>query len=64
MEAIRAVVRYLGDHPIVWLGMGVLLLGIYRLLTRKSRLQREADARLQQLREERGDYYRKLRPPR
>lgn len=64
MEEIRTMVRYLTDHPLIGVGIAILLLGIYYLLTRKSALQRDADARLKQLRAERGDYYRNLRPPR
>ncbi len=64
MEEIRTMVRYLSSHPLIGVGVAIFLVGIYYLLTRKSALQRDADARLRQLREERGDYYRNLRPPR
>ena len=63
MDQLQAVVQYIGDHPFTGLVVATGLLGIYHLLNRKSRLVREADERLKQIRQERGDYYRRLRPP-
>lgn len=64
MDQLQVVVQYLGDHPFIGLALATVLLGVYHLLNRKSRLTREADERLKQLRKQRGDYYRKVRPPR
>jgi hypothetical protein len=64
MDQLQVVVQYFSDHPYTGLAMAAVLLGLYHLLHRKSRLTREADERLKQLRKQRGDYYRKLRPPR
>lgn len=64
MGQLQAVIQYFGDHPFIGLGITTALLGVYHLLNRKSRLSREADERLKQLRKERGDYYRRPRPPR
>jgi hypothetical protein len=63
MEGFTALVHYLSDNP--WKAVGVvgILLGIRYLLNRKSRLAREADEHLEHLREERGNYYNKIRPP-
>ena len=63
-DQLQAVVQYFGDHPFIGLGGATALLAVYHLLNRKSRLAREVDKRLEQLRKERGDYYRRLRPPR
>jgi hypothetical protein len=64
MDQLQDVVQYFSDHPYIGLAMAMVLLGLYHLLNRKSRLTREADERVKQLRKQRGDYYRKLRPPR
>jgi hypothetical protein len=64
MDQLQALIQYFGDHPFVGLGMATALLGVYHFLNRKPRLSREADERLQQIRKERGDYYRTVRPPR
>jgi hypothetical protein len=64
MDQLQTLIQYFGDHPFIGLGMATALLGVYHLLNRKSRLSREADERLKQIRKERGDYYRRLRPPR
>ncbi len=64
VEQLQSVMQYFGDHPFTGLLTATALLGVYHLLNRKSRLTREADQRLAQLRQERGDYYRKVRPPR
>ena len=64
MDQAQAVIQYLGDNPFIGLGIVAALLVVYHFLNRKSRLVREAERRIEQLRQERGDYYRKLRPPR
>jgi hypothetical protein len=64
MEQFWGALHYFGDHPSTGLTAVLGLLVLYYLLNRKSRLTREADERLEQIRKERGDYYRNLRPPR
>jgi hypothetical protein len=44
--------------------VAVVVVGIYYLLNRKSRLVRDAERRIEDLRRERADQYNKLRPPR
>ena len=63
MDQLWAVIDYFADHPYIGLAMAATLLGVYHILNRKSRLVREAEERLEQLRQERGNYYRELRPP-
>ena len=62
MERIWAAIRYFDDHPFTGLAAAAALCVVYYFLNRKSRLSREADERLKQLRKERGDMYRTLRP--
>jgi hypothetical protein len=62
MEQLWAFIHYLQDNPSNALGLVGVLIGIRYLLNRKSRLSREADERLERLREERGDYYNNIRP--
>lgn len=64
MDQLQALIQYFKDHPFIGLGMASVLLGVYHFLNRKSPLSREADERLKQLRKERGNYYRRVRPPR
>lgn len=64
MDTISELLRYVLDQPAAFIGVAAGLLGIYYLLNRKSRLTREAEARIEQLQRERGDYYKTLRPPR
>jgi hypothetical protein len=64
MDQLQALIQYFGEHPLIGLGMATALLVVYHFLNRKPRLSREADERLKQLRKERGDYYRTVRPPR
>ncbi|MFI5396195.1 MAG: hypothetical protein ACHQ9S_11750 [Candidatus Binatia bacterium] len=62
MKQFWSALHYFEDHPAIGLiAVGVLL--VYYLLNRKPRLTREAEERLKELRKERGDYYRRLRPP-
>ncbi len=55
---------YIRANPANALGVAAVLVGIYYLLNRKSRLVRDAERRLEELRRERSDQYKKLRPPR
>ena len=63
MTQFWSALHYFGDHPSTGLTAVLALLVVFYLLNRKSRLTREADERLKDLRKERGDYYRRLRPP-
>jgi len=62
MEQLWAFIHYVQDNPANALGIVGMLIGIRYLLNRRSRLSREADERLERLREERGDYYNNIRP--
>jgi hypothetical protein len=62
MEQLWTWIRYLRDHPSTAVGVVLAAVAIYWLLNRKSRLQREADKRLEEIRAERGDPYNKMRP--
>jgi hypothetical protein len=64
MKQFWGGLHYFRDHPSIGLTAVLGLLVVYYLLNRKPRLTREAEERLNQLRKERGDYYRHLRPPR
>ncbi|MFQ5665074.1 MAG: hypothetical protein ACE5I7_01455 [Candidatus Binatia bacterium] len=64
MEQLATVFVYLRAHPAVAVAAAIALVGVRYVLNRKSRLSREADQRLAELRRERADYYNKLRPPR
>jgi hypothetical protein len=61
MQQLWIWIRYLRDHPsaLVWVVLGAV--AIYWFLNRKSKLQREADKRMEEMRAERGDPYNKLR---
>ena len=62
MDQLWVWVHYLRDHPSAVLGVVLVAAAAYWLLNRKPKLQREADKRMQQIREERGDPYNKMRP--
>ncbi len=64
MEELWAAIHYVGDHPSLGLAAAIGLALVFYLLNRKPRLTREAEDRFQQIRKERGDQYRTLRPPR
>jgi hypothetical protein len=55
-------IEYLRDHPLAAVGGAAALVVLYYLVNRKSRLTREADARLGQLRKDRGEHYKHQRP--
>ena len=63
MGILWQAIGYLQDNPGTALFFVALLAWIYYLLNRKSKLSRELDERMEQLRQERGDYYRGIRPP-
>lgn len=62
MEALAPLFALLRAHP---LAGGAIIAGAfacYLLLTRKPRVQREADERLSALRRDKADLYTKQRP--
>ncbi|MBI3784085.1 MAG: hypothetical protein HY270_11865 [Deltaproteobacteria bacterium] len=63
MDQLAAWFQFLRTNP--WLVVAALgvVVGIYFALNRRTKLQRQADERFNQLREERGEIYRNLRPP-
>jgi hypothetical protein len=64
MEQLWAAIQYVADHPSVGIAAATGLALIFYLLNRKPRVTREAEDRFEQIRKERGDQYRKQRPPR
>lgn len=62
-EFVQPLLQYFDAHPDHGLGLIGVLIGLYYLLNYRPRMVREAEKRLMQLREERGDFYRGLRPP-
>jgi hypothetical protein len=62
MHQLLGLIHYVRDNPMIALLAVVAVVGIARLLNRKPKLSREADERLNKLREERGDVYKNLRP--
>jgi hypothetical protein len=59
MEHLQTVIAYVVAHPFLALAAAGV---VYYVLTRKSRLARDADARFDDLRRARGDHYNKQRP--
>ncbi len=64
MEHLWVWLGYLRDHPGAAVGGAVVLAVLYWLLNRRPAMKRDADARLDELRRDRGDYYNRQRPPR
>jgi len=64
MELFSRWLQYLRDNPTHGLAAVAVLLGLFFFINRQSRLSREADKRLEEIRKARGDYYRQVRPPR
>ena len=62
MDHVWLWVRYLQEHPSTMVWVAVIGGAFYWLLNRKPKLQREADKRMEEIREERGDPYNKMRP--
>jgi len=63
MEQLEAWFQYLRANPWVVVVAIAAVVGFYLVLNRRTRLQRDADARFNELRDERGEIYRNLRPP-
>ena len=63
MDQVTQAIEYIRANPTQSLGVAVAVVVIYYLLNRKSRLVRDAERRIEELRQERSDQYKKLRPP-
>jgi hypothetical protein len=61
MDQLNPLIDLVSTHPMVGLGAAVAAVGLYALLHRKSRIQRDADKALSALRREKSDLYRDLR---
>jgi len=64
MEHVTTLIAYFRAHPGALALAAVALGGLWYLLARKPKIVREAEQRFGQLRDERGDHYNALRPPR
>lgn len=64
MEALAPLFALIRAHPLTAGAVTAAALACYLLLTRKPRLQRDADARLSALRRDKADLYTKQRPMR
>lgn len=64
MEALAPLLDLARQNPLVSFGIVAGAAVVYALLTRKPRMQRDADARLSALRREKNDQYTKQRPMR
>jgi hypothetical protein len=62
MEALAPLVDLARQYPMVSAGILAGAAVLYTVLTRKPRMQREADARLSALRRDKSDQYTKQRP--
>ncbi len=62
MAHLRVWIDYLRSHPLTVVGGAVVLVVLYYLANRKTKLTRDAEARLGQLRKDRADYYNRQRP--
>ena len=64
MEALTPLLTALRANPLVGGAIIVAMIVVYVALTRKPRMQRDADARLSALRRDKSDLYTKQRPMR
>ena len=64
MEALIPLLTALRANPLIGGGIILGIIVCYVVLTRKPRMQRDADARLSALRREKSDLYTKQRPMR
>ena len=62
MDQLWTWIQYLREHPSTAVWVVLAAGGLYWLVNRKPKLQREADKRLDEIRAERGDPYNKQRP--
>jgi len=64
MGQLTDVMNYVHTHPLAaGITLAALVASYVYLLRHKSKLSRELDLRLDELRRERGDFYNSLRPP-
>lgn len=63
MDQIVALIDYLRAQPRVAVALAVGIVALYLLLQRKSRLEKDADQRLNSLHREKTGRYNSLRPP-
>ena len=64
MEHVTTLIAYFRAHPGALAVVAAALGALWYLLNRKPKIVREADQRFGQLRDERGEHYNALRPPR
>jgi hypothetical protein len=62
MEALTPLVAAFRANPLIGGGIIAVAVVCYLVLTRKPKMQRDADARLSALRREKSDLYTKQRP--
>ncbi|GBD25922.1 hypothetical protein HRbin30_01249 [bacterium HR30] len=62
-EVVRTTLAYFEMHPDHGLALLGVVIGAYYLLNYRPRMVRDAERRLAELREERANLYRGLRPP-
>lgn len=64
VDELTRVVEYVRANPTHGVAAAAAVVAIYFLLNRKSRMVRDAERRIEELRQERSDHYKKLRLPR
>jgi predicted PurR-regulated permease PerM len=60
---LTAAIEHLRNEPRIAVGAILLAALLYYLLQRKSRLERDAERRLNQLKRDKAGHYDHLRPP-
>jgi len=63
VDQLTRIVEYVRANPGHGVAAAAVIVTLYFLLNRKSRMVRDAERRIEELREERSDQYRKFRPP-
>jgi hypothetical protein len=62
MDQVLGWLQYVRENPHMVVGAALGLAILYALLNYKSKLTRDAERRVAELRKGREDYYRKVRP--
>jgi hypothetical protein len=62
MEQINGLIGYLTSNPKAAIAAAVVVAALVYFFARKPRVVREANSRLRQLRDEKGDQYNRPRP--